>query len=148
MQRALGRGREHPVLRGRLPHLEQEPGRLTFAEVTLERGATQDRDLFGWLQDVAVSSSGLCLANTTYGTTLRRWSLSHAWRVEFVAGDWDNDSNENILKSVTLHLRLLSADLVHMIVIMRVWNKEPATMTEHSQTDLLTCCGGDPRRLL
>jgi len=30
-------------------------GRLTFADVTLERGATQDRDLFDWFQDVAIT---------------------------------------------------------------------------------------------
>jgi phage tail-like protein len=92
----------------------KSPGRLTFADVTLERGATQDRDLFDWLQDVAVTSSGLGLANTAYkrnldivqqerdGTTLRRWSLSHAWPVKFVAGDWDNESDENVIESVTL----------------------------------------------
>jgi len=26
----------------------KSPGRLTFSDVTLERGATQDRDLFDW----------------------------------------------------------------------------------------------------
>ena len=33
------------------------------------------------------------------GTTLRRWSLSRAWPVKFVAGDWDNES---VIESVTL----------------------------------------------
>jgi len=92
----------------------KSPGRLTFADVTLERGATQDRDLFDWLQDVAVTSSRLGLADVAYkrnldivqqerdGTTLRRWSLSHAWPVKFVAGDWDNGSDENVIESVTL----------------------------------------------
>ena len=37
----------------------KSPGRLTFADVTLERGATQDRDLFDGFQDVAITSSGL-----------------------------------------------------------------------------------------
>ncbi|MCU0659605.1 MAG: phage tail protein, partial [Polyangiaceae bacterium] len=66
----------------------KSPGRLSFADITLERGATQDRDLFDWLQDVAVTSSGLGLVDPYYkrnldlvqqdrdGTTLRRWSLS------------------------------------------------------------------------
>lgn len=36
------------------------------------------------------------------GTTLRRWSLSRAWPVKFVAGDWDNESDENVIESVTL----------------------------------------------
>ena len=35
----------------------KSPGRLTFSDVTLERGATEDRDLFDWFQDVAITSS-------------------------------------------------------------------------------------------
>ena len=92
----------------------KSPGRLTFADVTLERGATQDRDLFDWFQDVAITSSGLGLTDVGYkrnldivqqdrdGTTLRRWTLSRAWPVKFVAGDWDNESDENVIESVTL----------------------------------------------
>ncbi|MCZ2135320.1 MAG: phage tail protein, partial [Burkholderiales bacterium] len=57
----------------------------------LERGATQDRDLFDWFQDVAITSSGLGLTDVNYkrnldvvqqdcdGVTLRRWSLARAW---------------------------------------------------------------------
>ncbi len=68
----------------------KSPGRLTFSDVTLERGATQDRDLFDWFQDVAITSSGLGLTDVNYkrnldivqqdrdGLTLRRWSLSRA----------------------------------------------------------------------
>ena len=82
----------------------KSPGRLTFSDVTLERGATQDRDLFDWFQDVAITSSGLGLTDVNYkrnldivqqdrdGTTLRRWSLSRAWPTKFVAGEWDNDA--------------------------------------------------------
>jgi phage tail-like protein len=92
----------------------KSPGRLTFADVTLERGATRDRDLFDWFQDVAITSSGLGLTDNHYkrsldivqqdrdGTTLRRWSLSGAWPVKFVAGDWDNEADENVIESVTL----------------------------------------------
>jgi hypothetical protein len=36
------------------------------------------------------------------GTTLRRWSLSRTWPVKFVAGDWDNEADENVIESVTL----------------------------------------------
>jgi phage tail-like protein len=93
---------------------DKSPGRLTFSDVTLDRGATQDRDLFDWLQDVAIVSSGLGLVDPYYkrnldivqqdrdGTTLRRWSLARAWPTKFVAGDWDNGSDENLVESVTL----------------------------------------------
>ena len=92
----------------------KSPGRLTFADLTLERGATQARDLFDWFQDVAVTASGLGLTGENFkrnldivqqdrdGTTLRRWSLSRAWPVKFVAGEWDNESDENVIESVTL----------------------------------------------
>lgn len=92
----------------------KSPGRLTFSDVTLERGASQDRDLFDWFQDVAITSSGLGLTDVQYkrnveivqqdrdGTTLRRWALYNAWPVKFVAGEWDNESDENVIESVTL----------------------------------------------
>ena len=48
----------------------KSPGRLTFADVTLERGATQDRNLFDWLQDVAVTSSGFGLVDPYYKRNL------------------------------------------------------------------------------
>ncbi len=92
----------------------KSPGRLTFSDVTLERGATQDRDLFDWFEDVADAASGRGLVDPFYkrevdivqqdrdGTTLRRWSLSRAWPVKFVAGEWDNGSDEVVIESVTL----------------------------------------------
>ena len=92
----------------------KSPGRLTFADVTLERGATRDHDLFDWFQDVAITSSGLGLPDVVYkrnldivqqdrdGVTLRRWTLVRAWPVKFVAGEWDNESDENVIESVTL----------------------------------------------
>ena len=36
------------------------------------------------------------------GTTLRRWSLPSNWPVKFVAGDWDNEAEENVIESVSL----------------------------------------------
>ena len=92
----------------------KSPGRLTFSDVTLERGATQDHDLFDWFQEVAITTSGLGLIGVGFkrnldivqqdrdGTTLRRWTLTRAWPVKFVAGDWDNEADENVIESVTL----------------------------------------------
>jgi len=92
----------------------KSPSRLTFADMTLERGATEDQDLFDWFQEVAETSSGLGLTDPSYkrnldiveqdrdGTTLRRRSLSRAWPVKFVAGDRDNEADENVIESVTL----------------------------------------------
>lgn len=98
---------------GRLiPH--KSPGRVTFADVTLERGATRDRDLYDWALEVARVAAGVGLVDNAYkrhvdvvqqdrdGSTLRRWALFSAWPVKFVAGEWDNDSDEVVIESVTL----------------------------------------------
>ncbi len=90
------------------------PGRLTFTDVTLERGATEDRDLFDWFQDVAIASAGRGLTSPLMkrsadivqedldDSILRRWTLVRAWPVKFVAGDWDNDADEVVIESVTI----------------------------------------------
>lgn len=92
----------------------KSPGRLKFADVTLERGATQDQDLFDWLTQVADASANTGLNEPEFkrnldivqqdrdGSTLRRWSLTGAWPVKFVAGAWDNEADENVIESVTL----------------------------------------------
>jgi phage tail-like protein len=92
----------------------KSPGRLTFADVTLERGATSDKDLFDWLTQVADAAANAGLNEPEFkrnldivqqdrdGSTLRRWSLTGAWPVKFVAGDWDNEADENVIESVTL----------------------------------------------
>lgn len=92
----------------------KSPGRLKFADLTLSRGATRDKDLFRWFQDVALLASGLGLIDNLYkrnldvvqqdrdGSTIRRWSVFGAWPVKFVAGEWDNESDENVIESVTL----------------------------------------------
>src|SRR6478672_237901 len=65
----------------------KSPGRLTFTDVTLERGATQDTDMFDWFQDVALASSGTGNVDPFYkrsadivqrdrdDSELRRWNL-------------------------------------------------------------------------
>lgn len=75
---------------GAAPIPNKSPSRLTFSHVTLERGATEDRDRFDWFQDVAIASSGLGLTDSNYkrnldvvqqdrdNATLRRRSLSRA----------------------------------------------------------------------
>ena len=92
----------------------KSPGRLTFADVSLERGATSDKDLFDWLTQVADAAANAGLNEPEFkrnldivqqdrdGSTLRRWSLNGAWPVKFVAGDWDNEADENVIETVTL----------------------------------------------
>ena len=100
----------------------KSPGRLTFSDVTLERGATQDQDLYDWFNDVAAVASGKGLNDYDYkrngtiiqqdrdGSTLRKWAIYGAWPVKFVAGEWDNESDENVIESVTLSFDYFELD--------------------------------------
>jgi len=36
------------------------------------------------------------------GETLRRWNIFGAWPTQYVAGEWDNDSDEKVIEMVTL----------------------------------------------
>lgn len=92
----------------------KSPGRLKFADVTLERGATKDEDLWDWLSEVADAAANAGLSDPAFkrtvdivqqdrdGSTLRRWRLFGVWPTKFVAGAWDNESDENVIESVTL----------------------------------------------
>jgi phage tail-like protein len=93
---------------------DKSPGRVTFSDVTLERGATNDRDIWDWLKEVADAAANAGLVDPEYkrnldivqqerdGTTLRRWRVSNAWPVKFVGGAWDNNTDETNIESVTL----------------------------------------------
>ena len=95
-----------------IPH--KSPGRVTFTDVTLERGATQDRDLHDWMFQVANASAHSGVVEPNFkrmldivqlerdNAELRRWRLFDAWPTKFVAGDWDNEADENVIESVTL----------------------------------------------
>lgn len=92
----------------------KSPGRLTFPDITLERGATLDRDLYTWFENVIQLASGVGLPDPNYkrsleivqkdrdGSTARRWSVYGAWPIKFVQGDWDANSDDPLIESVTL----------------------------------------------
>jgi phage tail-like protein len=92
----------------------KSPGRLSFSDVTLQRGATNDLDMFRWFSEVAQTASGLGQVEPAFkrnldivqqerdGSTLQRWQLTNAWPTKFVAGEWDNESDENVIQSLTL----------------------------------------------
>lgn len=95
----------------------KSPGRLTFPEITLERGATKDMELYRWFEKVARASAGIGgqgAVDSFYKRTLdivqldrdnsvlQRWTVVNAWPTKFVAGDWDNNSDDKVMTSVTL----------------------------------------------
>ena len=90
------------------------PGRLTFADITLERGATDDEDLFDWFNAVADTTTGRSAVGNSFkrdldivqyqfdGSVASRYSLFGAWPTKYVAGDWDNGADEFVIEKVTL----------------------------------------------
>lgn len=93
---------------------DKSPGRYKTADVTLERGATKDRDLWKWFKLIANIAANSGTVDPKYkktldivqrdrdGTELCRWTLYEAWPNKFVAGQWDNTADSNVMESVTL----------------------------------------------
>lgn len=93
---------------------EKSIGRYKTADVTLERGATMDLDLWKWFKQVANIAENTALVDNEYkktldivqldndGSELRRWTLHDAWPNSFTAGAYDNTADANVMESLTL----------------------------------------------
>lgn len=93
---------------------EKEAGRMKVSDITLERGATGDLDLWNWFDQTASMISETGLVDPEYkrdgdlvqldrdGTERRRWSCKQAFMKSFSAGSWDNDADENVIETCEL----------------------------------------------
>lgn len=94
---------------------DKSPGRVTVADVTLERGvANRDSDLYLWWLEVVKMTANAGLVTPQYkrevdvnqldrdASILRTWNLAGAWPKKFVAGEWDNEADENVIEMLTL----------------------------------------------
>ena len=95
---------------------DKSPGLMSFTDVTLERGATVDRNAFDWFKEVAdaANNGGSGLVDPNFkrnldivqldrdGSEVRRYRLQGAWPNKFVAGEWDNEAEENVIEMLTL----------------------------------------------
>lgn len=95
----------------------KDAGLMTFADVTLDRGASDDFDFYSWVKqvaDAAVGPGGAGAVFTDYkrgldivqrdrdNETLRRWSLYGSWPKSYTAGAWDNSANEVVMEQLVL----------------------------------------------
>lgn len=99
---------------GSRPHAHKSPGRVTFEDVTLSRGVTDDEDLYNWAVDCynAVSGTGDVLPNLLKdvdiiqldrdGSRKRRYSLKDAFVKRLEYDSWDADTNETQMESVVI----------------------------------------------
>lgn len=87
-------------------------GRVTFPNVTLTRGATDDLDFYQWVRETVAVSAMLSeeavkrtidiVQKDRTGTEMRRWTLFDCVPVEWKAADWDNGADENVIEEVVL----------------------------------------------
>jgi phage tail-like protein len=98
---------------GRLqPH--NAPGTVTFPEITLTRGQTDDFDLYNWFKDTfdAAAGTGLdtpdiyrtfdIIQQNRKGEAVERYTVYDAYARTYGGGDWDNNADEVRMESVTV----------------------------------------------
>lgn len=97
---------------------DKTPGLATFDDVTLTRGATNDRELYDKWKKVldAGANGGSGEVDGEYddemdivqrdrdGSELLRWRCFGAWIKEFTAGSWDNDAEEVVITTVVFSI--------------------------------------------
>lgn len=84
----------------------KEPTRLTFADVTLERGMSRSMSLWQWFRDCSDAASGRGQPSPFYkrpihinqrdraGIITESLVLFNAWPKEYSTGDFSNDADE------------------------------------------------------
>ena len=93
-------------------------GRLTFSDVTLERGTSADFDFHNWFLEAADATKGRGgngLVSPLYKTDvfgvsqldrnddiLFEWTFIGASPMKYVAGDWDNTVDEVVIEQIVV----------------------------------------------
>lgn len=95
----------------------KDPESIEFDNLTLERGAARDFHLYDWMRDVWEVSDGLdqglpvpqvhksdviIYQLDRAGRVLKKFFLTDAFPVEFVASDWDNNADAIVIERLTL----------------------------------------------
>jgi len=92
----------------------KQPGKASFPPITLELGATRERNLFDWLKEVVNVAADVGGDDNSFKRNLtiqeldRANNVVHSWRVygafptKFTPGDWDGSSGEFTIRSVEL----------------------------------------------
>lgn len=93
---------------------EKQPGMMTVSDLTLDRAATKDTDLYNWFLMTANAALNGGLASPLFkrdgsivqfdrdGRTLRRWRIKGLWPKSFVGGAWDNTADEFSMEQIVL----------------------------------------------
>lgn len=93
----------------------KSPGKVNFGDITLERGATDNNEMYEWWREVYNVRTGSGSADmeelkksiiieqlNRAGTAVQKWKVYGAWPRTYKPGDWDSDSNEKRIESMEL----------------------------------------------
>ena len=92
----------------------KSPGRATYPNVTLSRGATDDVDMYQWFQETFDAAIGEGELDPNFKRTFdliqlkrnkteaRRWTIFGAYPRSFEAGTWDGEADEFLMETVEL----------------------------------------------
>ena len=84
------------------------PGTLTWSEITLERGLTEDMSLWNWRQQVIdgniddARKDGSIVMLNTMGEETARWSFTRAWPSAWTGPDVGADNQAVAIESITI----------------------------------------------
>jgi phage tail-like protein len=95
---------------------KKELGLVTFDNITLEKGATDNRDMWDWMKksidgDTASAKRNMSIVQLNpAGTEIERWNIFGAMPVAFEAGSWDNNADENLVRSLEIAVEDIEID--------------------------------------
>lgn len=93
---------------------DKTPGVVTVPNITLERGATRNLEMYLWFKEVVDVTSEQGNIDGQYdrdidivqldrdGTEIDRWNVTAAWPRMFSAGEWDNEAEEVVITKLEL----------------------------------------------
>jgi phage tail-like protein len=94
-------------------HVLKRPGRVSYDDITLKRGLSDDKALTDWFQtilDGKVSDSrknGSIVIYDYTGTETDRWNFEHAWPSKWMASDLDAGTDDIVIEEMTISHELL-----------------------------------------
>ncbi len=84
----------------------KRPGRITYNDITLKRGLTDDNSLVDWYQTVldgvVERKNGSIVMFDAAGEETGRWDFEAAWISSWSASDLDAGSDDIVIEEVTI----------------------------------------------
>jgi phage tail-like protein len=85
----------------------KSPGLTKYDPITLERGMSEDVDMWNWAQKVIEKAGGF-RANVSInlkdrdGTIVKTWNINNAWVSGYATGEFDAQGNAVMIETLTV----------------------------------------------